>query len=142
MISVRVDFNNVDRAGRVWSTQRRASGEVVVGARVLAIDPTEGDEGTEAVVAAIDDSGRIWLDFEAASLIAKPAGHDVANVHNLITYVTAASVRTRNAGIRVIPRNGQFDGWHRAADSVEITVVPNKANPYRVRSSRSVSAAR
>jgi hypothetical protein len=60
MITIRADFNSLVRDGLVRASLRRASGDVGVGDRVLAVDP--GDGSFFATVESVDlPRGRVYL---------------------------------------------------------------------------------
>lgn len=62
MTKIRVDFNRRAKNGQVIGSARRADGDLAVGDRVQAEQP-EDDMAFDAIVAAIDERGRVFLDM-------------------------------------------------------------------------------
>jgi hypothetical protein len=78
MTKIRVDFNRRSQDGKVIASSRRADGAVAIGDKVQAVQPEE-DMAFDAIVAAIDDKGRVFLEMlwesaEPAPTMATPRG--------------------------------------------------------------------
>lgn len=73
MIKVRVDFNSRGPNGTLRGSQRRASGDLVVGSEVELTDPEEPDLKLAAVVSSLDAaSGRALFALVPAQAPERP----------------------------------------------------------------------